>query len=200
MIEIRWHGRGGQGTKTASLMLADILFVLGKYVQGFPEYGPERTGAPLTAFNRFDDKKIRVHSNIYNPDYVVIVDETQINNDTIKGLKENGILVLNTGLTETEIRKKITLLQTQKIYTLDATNISKEILGKVFPNIPMLTAILMILQKQEYIENKEEIVGQKIIDILHQEISIKFSDNTELIEKNMLCVKKVIEIFNNKNI
>ena len=195
MIEIRWHGRGGQGTKTASLMLADVLFVLGKYVQGFPEYGPERTGAPLTAFNRFDDKKIRVHSNIYNPDYVVIVDETQINNDSIKGLKENGTLVVNTGLTETEIRKNITLLQTQKIYTLDATNISKEILGKVFPNIPMLTAILMILQKQGDIEK-----NKKIIDILNQELSIKFNDNAELIEKNMLCVKKVIEIFNNKNI
>lgn len=199
MIEIRWHGRGGQGTKTASLMLADVLFVLGKYVQGFPEYGPERTGAPLTAFNRFDDKKIRVHSNIYNPDYVVIVDETQINNDTIKGLKENGTLVLNTGLTETEIRKKITLLQTQKIYTLDATNISKEILGKVFPNIPMLTAILMILQKQGDIEKnkKSSEVEQKIIDILNQELSIKFNDNAELIEKNIECVKTVIELFNN---
>lgn len=192
MIKIRWHGRGGQGTKTASLMLADVLFVLGKYVQGFPEYGPERTGAPLTAFNRFDDKKIRVHSNIYNPDYVVIVDETQINNESIKGLKENGILVLNTGLTETEIRNKITLLQTQKIYTLDATNISKEILGKVFPNIPMLTAILMILQKQGDIEK-----NKKIIDILNQELSIKFNDNAELIEKNIECVKTVIELFNN---
>lgn len=192
MIEIRWHGRGGQGTKTASLMLADVLFVLGKYVQGFPEYGPERTGAPLTAFNRFDDKKIRVHSNIYNPDYVVIVDETQINNDSIKGLKENGTLVVNTGLTETEIRKNITLLQTQKIYTLDATNISKEILGKVFPNIPMLTAILMILQKQGDIEK-----NKKIIDILNQELSIKFNDNAELIEKNIECVKTVIELFNN---
>ena len=76
LIEIRWHGRGGQGAKTAALLLADVAFGTGKYVQGFPEYGPERMGAPITAYNRISDRVIRVHSNIYEPDYVVVVDDT----------------------------------------------------------------------------------------------------------------------------
>ena len=75
-IEIRWHGRGGQGAKTACLLLADAAFSSGKYVQGFPEYGPERMGAPITAYNRISDERCTVHSNIYNPDYVVVVYET----------------------------------------------------------------------------------------------------------------------------
>ena len=76
LIEIRWHGRGGQGAKTASLLLADAAFNTGKYIQGFPEYGPERMGAPITAYNRISDKPITIHSNIYEPDYVVVVDDT----------------------------------------------------------------------------------------------------------------------------
>lgn len=76
MVEIRWHGRGGQGAKTAALLLADVAFQTGKYVQGFPEYGPERMGAPITAYNRISPDKIRVHSNIYEPDFVVVVDES----------------------------------------------------------------------------------------------------------------------------
>ena len=76
LLEIRWHGRGGQGAKTAALLLADVAFSTGMYVQGFPEYGPERMGAPITAYNRLSRKPIRVHSNIYSPDMVVVVDET----------------------------------------------------------------------------------------------------------------------------
>ena len=75
-IEIRWHGRGGQGAKTAALLLADVAFKTGKHVQGFPEYGPERMGAPITAYNRISSDVIRVHSNIYDPDFVAVVDET----------------------------------------------------------------------------------------------------------------------------
>ena len=78
IVEIRWHGRGGQGAKTASLLLADAAFNTGKYVQGFPEYGPERMGAPITAYNRISSERSTVHSNIYEPDYVVVVDETLI--------------------------------------------------------------------------------------------------------------------------
>ena len=76
LVEIRWHGRGGQGAKTASLLLADAAFNTGKYIQGFPEYGPERMGAPITAYNRISSSPIRLHSNIYEPDYVVVVDDT----------------------------------------------------------------------------------------------------------------------------
>jgi len=97
LIEIRWHGRGGQGAKTASLLLADAAFNTGKYIQGFPEYGPERMGAPITAYNRISDTPITVHSNIYEPDYVVVVDDTLLEAVPVtEGLKETGAIVINT--------------------------------------------------------------------------------------------------------
>ena len=103
-IEIRWHGRGGQGAKTAALLLADVAFKIGKQVQGFPEYGPERMGAPITAYNRISDQVIRVHSNIYHPDYVVVVDETLLHTvDVTRGLHPAGAIIVNTCKTPEEI-------------------------------------------------------------------------------------------------
>ena len=108
MIEIRWHGRGGQGAKTASLLLADAAFNTGKYIQGFPEYGPERMGAPITAYNRISDTPIRIHSNIYEPDYVVVVDDSLIGAvDVTSGLKDNGAIVINTNEDIDSLRKKL---------------------------------------------------------------------------------------------
>ena len=97
-VEIRWHGRGGQGAKTACLLLADAAFNSGKQVQGFPEYGPERMGAPITAYNRISEggSGSSVHSNIYNPDFVVVVDETLLKSvDVTAGLSENGAIIVN---------------------------------------------------------------------------------------------------------
>ena len=95
-VEIRWHGRGGQGAKTAALLLADVAFKTGRYVQGFPEYGPERMGAPITAFNRISGERIRVHSNIYDPDYVMVVDETLLHSVHVtEGLKRGGAIIVN---------------------------------------------------------------------------------------------------------
>ena len=105
-IEIRWHGRGGQGAKTAALLLADVAFKTGAYVQGFPEYGPERMGAPITAYNRISRDEIRVHSNIYTPDLVVVVDETLLESvDVTAGLKEDGAIIINTAKSKEEKRK-----------------------------------------------------------------------------------------------
>ena len=102
--EIRWHGRGGQGAKTAALLLADVAFQTGKYVQGFPEYGPERMGAPITAYNRISDTVIRAHSNIYDPQYVVVVDESLLEAvDVTSGLKEDGAILINTERPKEEI-------------------------------------------------------------------------------------------------
>ena len=96
MIEIRWHGRGGQGAKTASQLLADAAFMSGKYVQSFPEYGPERSGAPITAYNRISDERCSIHSNIYDPDYVAVVDETLLESvDVTAGLSEKGAIIIN---------------------------------------------------------------------------------------------------------
>ncbi len=96
-VEIRWHGRGGQGAKTAALLLADVAFKTGKYVQGFPEYGPERMGAPITAYNRISEEPITIHSNIYTPDYVVVVDDGLLDGiDVTGGLKRDGAVIVNT--------------------------------------------------------------------------------------------------------
>ena len=141
LIEIRWHGRGGQGAKTASLLLADVAFSTGKYIQGFPEYGPERMGAPMTAYNRISSKPIEVHSNIYDPDYVVVVDETLLKAvDVSNGLKKDGAIVINTTKSLDEI-KPLLKNYNGNIYTIDAKKISEDALGKYFPNVPMLAAI-----------------------------------------------------------
>ena len=111
LIEIRWHGRGGQGAKTASLLLADAAFNTGKYIQGFPEYGPERMGAPITAYNRISNQPITIHSNIYEPDYVVVVDDSLLESvDVTAGLKSTGALVINTTKNAEELKE---LLQRQ---------------------------------------------------------------------------------------
>ena len=142
MIEIRWHGRGGQGAKTASLLLADAAFNTGKYIQGFPEYGPERMGAPITAYNRISDTPIRVHSNVYEPDYVVVVDDTLLETvDVTNGIKENGAILVNTNQKPEQIRQYLNGYK-GKIYTIDATQISMDCLKANFPNTAMLSAIL----------------------------------------------------------
>ena len=128
MIEIRWHGRGGQGAKTASLLLADAAFNTGKYIQGFPEYGPERMGAPITAYNRISVNPITIHSNIYEPDYVVVVDDTLLESVNVTaGLKETGAIVINTTKKAEQLKSSLKGYS-GKIYTIDARKISEEAL------------------------------------------------------------------------
>lgn len=144
MIEIRWHGRGGQGAKSASQLLADSAFFAGKYVQSFPEYGPERGGAPITAYNRISDTRCDVHSNIYTPDYVVVVDETLLATvDVAAGLKESGAIIINSAKDPEELRP---LLHGYKgrVCTIDAKELSLKHLGRYFPNSPMLAAVVEV--------------------------------------------------------
>lgn len=176
MIEIRWHGRGGQGAKTASLLLADAAFNTGKYIQGFPEYGPERMGAPITAYNRISDTPIRIHSNIYEPDYVVVVDDSLIGAvDVTSGLKDNGAIVINTNENIDSLREKLNGFS-GKIYTIDASKISLECLKANFPNTAMLAAVVNITK----IMSKEELV-----DNMKDAFSHKFAKKPEVIEPNM---------------
>ena len=134
MTEIRWHGRGGQGAKTACLLLADAAFASGKYVQGFPEYGPERMGAPITAYNRISDTRCTIHSNIYHPDYVVVVDETLLKSvDVTAGLKETGAIIINSERSPEELRPMLGGYA-GRVCTIDARKISEEALGRYFPN------------------------------------------------------------------
>ncbi len=189
LIEIRWHGRGGQGTKTASLLLADAAFNTGKYIQGFPEYGPERMGAPITAYNRISDDPITVHSNIYEPDYVVVVDDTLLETvDVTAGLKTNGAIVINTTKSE-DYLKSVLKGYKGKVYTIDARKVSTEALGRYFPNTPMLAAIVKVTG----IMNDEDFLKDMEGSFKH-----KFAKKPEVIDGNMkaleMALKEVKEI------
>lgn len=184
MVEIRWHGRGGQGAKTAALLLADVAFQTGKYVQGFPEYGPERMGAPITAYNRISPDKIRVHSNIYEPDYVVVVDESLLETVHVtEGLKKEGAIVVNTAKSKEEIQKHLQGYE-GKLYTIDAKKVSLEALGKYFPNTPMLAAIVKISGVME-----EEIFMRE----MESSFKHKFASKPEVIEGNMKALKMALQ-------
>lgn len=184
LVEIRWHGRGGQGAKTAALLLADVAFKTGKYVQGFPEYGPERMGAPITAYNRISSNEIRVHSNIYEPDFVVVVDSGLLDVVNVAaGLKDDGAIVVNTHKSPEFIRGKIGDYK-GRIYTIDARKVSKACLGKYFPNTPMLAAIV----KVSGVMDKDTFFNE-----MENSFSHKFSSKPEVIEGNMNALKMAYE-------
>ena len=180
LIEIRWHGRGGQGAKTASLLLANAAFNTGKYIQGFPEYGPERMGAPITAYNRISTEPIRVHSNIYEPDYVVVVDDTLLNSINVtSGLKDTGAIIINTTKDYDYIKKALNNYKGE-IYTIDARTISMETLGRYFPNTPMLAAIVKvanIIDEQDFFNDMQE------------SFKHKFAKKPEVISGNMKALE-----------
>lgn len=179
-VEIRWHGRGGQGAKTAALLLADVAFKTGKYVQGFPEYGPERMGAPITAYNRISEEPITVHSNIYNPDYVVVVDETLLESIHVtNGLKKEGAIIVNTERSAEEIRPLLRGYE-GAVFTVDAKKISIEALGKNFPNSPMLSATVAVSK----VMDKEEFLTEMKASFQH-----KFAKKPEVIEGNMKALE-----------
>ncbi|MDD6672824.1 MAG: 2-oxoacid:acceptor oxidoreductase family protein [Eubacteriales bacterium] len=184
VVEFRWHGRGGQGAKTAALLLADVAFKTGKYVQGFPEYGPERMGAPITAYNRIGDNEIRVHSNIYHPNFVVVVDEGLLESvDVAKGIKEGGAVVVNSSRSPEEVRNEIRDFD-GKVYTIDAKKVSVSCLGKYFPNTPMLAAAVKI----SGVMDKDEFLREMEASFMH-----KFASKPEVIEGNMNALKMAFE-------
>ena len=184
ITEIRWHGRGGQGAKTACLLLADVAFEAGKFVQGFPEYGPERMGAPITAYNRISDEPCTIHSNIYTPDYVVVVDETLLASvDVTAGLNPDGAIVINSGKSPEELAP---LLKgyTGRICTLDGRSVSERHLGKNFPNTPMLAAIVKVsgvLDEDQFIRDMEDSFRHK------------FASKPQVVEGNMNCLRDAMK-------
>jgi len=183
LIEIRWHGRGGQGAKTASLLLADAAFNTGKYIQGFPEYGPERMGAPITAYNRISNKPITIHSNIYEPDYVVVVDDSLLESvDVTAGLKKSGAIVINTTKDATYLKNNLNGYEGE-IYTIDARKVSEEALGKYFPNTPMLAAIV----KVSGVMSDEDFLNDMQGSFKH-----KFAKKPEVIEGNMKALEMAL--------
>ncbi len=184
MIEIRWHGRGGQGAKTASQLLADAAFMSGKFVQSFPEYGPERSGAPITAYNRISDERCPVHSNIYEPNFVAVVDETLLESvDVAAGVKEGGAVIVNTSKSPDEIRPHLHGFN-GRVCTIDARAISLDCLGAYFPNTPMLAAVVAVskcVDKDQFLKDMEESYRHK------------FAKKPQVVEGNLICLKRSLE-------
>ncbi len=183
-IEIRWHGRGGQGAKTAALLLADVAFKTGKYVQGFPEYGPERMGAPITAYNRLSDKPITIHSNIYEPDLVAVVDDSLLEAfDVTHGLSDEGAVIVNSQKSKEEILPHLRGFR-GRVYVIDARAISIQALGKYFPNSPMLAAVVAVSGVME----QEVFLKEMRASYQH-----KFAKKPEVIDGNMKALEMTLE-------
>lgn len=172
MVEVRWHGRGGQGTVTAAKVFADACLSGGRYVQAFPEYGPERSGAPLRAYNRVSEKELRMHCPVLKPNIVAVVDATLLDSiNVLDGAPEDAMVVVNSAKDPKEIREKLKAKPTQKVFTIDATKIAIECIGRPMPNSPMvgvLAKISGLVSLDQILEDVRKSFGkkfsQKIID------------------------------------
>ena len=181
-MDIRWHGRAGQGAVTAAKTLAELISQEeGIYAQGFAVYGAEKRGAPVVAFTRVDEKPIRDHSEYMEPDIVLLLDPTLLGLVDVKeGLKKTGKVIVNTAFSKEEVIKELGL-EGYEVYVVDANRISKETLGKAIPNTPMIGA----LSKVTGLFTKEE-VANGVVELLKE--TGKFPE--KVIEGN----KKAIEI------
>jgi pyruvate ferredoxin oxidoreductase gamma subunit len=182
LLEIRWHGRGGQGAKTAAQFLAEAALDLGKSIQAFPEYGPERAGAPIRAYTRISGRPINIHSSVTNPEIVVVIDPTLLETiDVTEGLDKDGILVVNTAGTVESVRQK-TGYKKGTVAVCDATKISLETLGIPMPNTPMLGALLKV----------KPIVA---VEALEKEVKNKFLKKIgeEKTEANIKAIKRAFK-------
>ena len=183
MIEIRWHGRGGQGAVTASKILSSAVIAEGAYSQSNPDYGAERSGAPLRTYNRVSKEPLTLHCMVTNPNIVIVIDPTLLNEvNILEGTDENTVLIINTPMTPKEIREKYNI-QGRKIYTLNATNIALEEIKRPATNIPMLGALVRVLYELEGIP-KLETVEQEVKDTFGQKLS------KEVLEGNLRALKR----------
>ena len=184
LIEIRWHGRGGQGAKTAALLFADAAMEEGKFIQAFPEYGPERMGAPVQSFDRLSDKPITIHSGVESPRIVVVLDATLIDKvDVTAGLPEDGQLIINTPKSPQQIREQLGLSD-KKIYTVNASSIALKSLGRDIPNTPMLGALVKVSGLLNF---------ESMLKNVKAKLSKKFASKPKLIEGNIEAIKRAYD-------
>jgi len=184
MLEIRWHGREGQGEKTAALLLGEAVVQTGKYMQAFPDYGPERMGAPMRAYNRISNDPIRIHSGVTSPKVVAVLDSTLLGKvDVTQGMHEDGILLVNTSHAPGEIRSKLQLMG-KRVYTIDANRISLELLGRPMPNTRMLGALIKVTA----------VVGlEELIDDTRRKLEKKFKHRPEVIAGNLQAIRRAFQ-------
>ncbi len=182
-IEIRWHGRAGQGVVTAAVTLADALSAEKDiFVQAFPEFGAEKRGAPILAFNRISKKPIRTHSQVYYPDIVVVTDPSLLGAvDIGSGAKEDTFFLMNTTFDVGLIRERFSLGE-RKIFFLDASTIAQDELGKPIPNVPIVAALMKVAG---FIE------PDKIEETIKMSISKKLRE--EIVMMNLKTIGRAIE-------
>ena len=181
MTEIRWHARGGQGAKTAATLIAAVALEEGSYSQGFPDYGPEREGAPIRGYTRISDQPIRVHSAIYHPDVVVVLDATLLETvDVTEGLKEGGILLINSADSPAAVRKQVGM-EGGKVCTVDATQIAIDEIGRPIPNTPMMGALVKVVPTLK-------------LDTILKDVEKKFkSKGDRIVEGNFRAIRRANE-------
>jgi len=183
VTEIRWHARGGQGAVTAAKTLVEMVLPKGLYFQAFPEYGPERMGAPIQIFNRISPEPIFVYCGVTEPDIVVVVDDTLMEVvDVTSGLKDGGTILVNTHLEPGELKKLYPQLERYKLYNLDATHLAMEIIGRPFANVPMLGALLFVTDLM-----KKDEAGE----ILKKSFGKRFPE--KVVEKNVTTLTRAYE-------
>jgi len=181
--EIRWHGRGGQGAKTAALLVADAAIATGKVAQAFPEYGPERMGAPVKAFNRISDQEIRVHCAVEHPSIILVLDETLIESvNVLEGVPETGVIIINSEKTADDYRKKLNFKG--QVHTVNASGIALKNIGLNKPNTPMLGALVAATGILDY---------TKMIEDTAHKLEKKFKNKPEVIEGNVKAIKDAYE-------
>jgi pyruvate ferredoxin oxidoreductase gamma subunit len=184
MFEVRWHGRGGQGAKTAALLFAEAVLATGKYIQAFPEYGPERMGAPVQSFNRVSEELITIHSGITNPDYVVILDPSLMESVPVTdGIGKEGKVIVNTSFTSAEIAQKLAVAESQ-VYVVDASKIALETIGRNIPNTPMLGALVKVIGTLDI---------HSVLEDTKAKLIAKFRHKPEIIEGNLTSIKRAFD-------
>jgi pyruvate ferredoxin oxidoreductase gamma subunit len=185
MIEVRWHGRGGQGAKTAALLFAEAVLATGKYIQAFPEYGPERMGAPVQSFNRISEDPITIHSGVTNPDYVVVLDPSLIESVPVAdGIRENGKVIVNTSFSSSEIAQKLNVIAASQVFVVNASRVAVETIGRDIPNTPMLGALVKVI-------GTLDING--VLEDTKVKLMAKFRHKPEVIEGNLASIKRAFD-------
>ncbi len=183
MTEIRWHGRGGQGAKTAALLVADAALSTGKEVQAFPEYGPERMGAPVKSFNRISDQPIHLHCAVEHPQVVLVLDETLCDSvNILEGVPDNGTIIINTEKSAADYKEKLKF--NGKIFTVDASGIAVKNIGLNKPNTPMLGALVKATGLFDFAAMLEDTT---------QKLTKKFASKPEVVAGNVNAIKDAYE-------
>jgi len=179
LTEIRWHGRGGQGVKTACEFVAAVAINEGKFSQGFPDYGPERSGAPMRGFTRISSESIREHCAVYHPDLVLVLDESLIGpEDVCEGLTDAGSLIINTKRPAAEFKKSCK----GAVWTIDATGIALDEIGRPIPNMPMVGALIRITGLLNL---------ESLLDDVRRDFSKKFDQKT--VEGNIRAIRRAYD-------